>query len=516
MKDSFDQALCEHFLATHSAHLNSKFFIRAYAEAIYMFIDKEDIDLCNQAMDGDEPASSVVLKRVLETRLGATLFKHLAVKHEWNSFLDLAAERLDALEFHDFEQEETASFKLLMTRDGNELQKKRSFGGMDQKTQEVKFMAGKISTHVSCINDAWALPLAARLKTVACNTGALAMFPWEKALHIQPGNIDGVRSALQIPEEMLAEYVNCREAALSILKGVSHGSVHDWKKALNSQYKALVALDRTWQLDSDYLNNYAEKDIITKLHSDLLFILPSAEVAKKIEAVIDSIKLIKNTPLTLAGGSQADKIIDGVLSLLRQLQDGVSPDDKEIARYDNFFKLVLKRAENFCTALAVPTEHAAKAGTKKVARSAEVLLFGLPALEYKVEQLLKATVDDAPQQLLAQAKETRAFEWLLSPKMRVDLHKRVQELIRKCMMVNLVPILDDNDRKGKTSKQLQADCDKAKVKSMVIFTDAVSTASSSSSSFSSGKKAGLDKSEKKDKMWRYFCGSAKSAVLVGK
>ena len=128
-------------------------------------------------MDGDEPASSVVLKRVLETRLGATLFKHLAVKHAWNSFLDLAAERLDALEFHDFEQEETAPFKLLMTRDGNELQKKRSFGGMDQKTQEVKFMAGKISTHVSCINDAWALPLAARLKTVACNTGGAGDVP---------------------------------------------------------------------------------------------------------------------------------------------------------------------------------------------------------------------------------------------------------------------------------------------------------------------------------------------------
>ena len=122
-----------------------------------------------------------------------------------------------------------------MTRDGNELQKKRIFGGMDQKTQEVKLMAGKISTHVSCINDAWALPLAARLKTVASNTGALAMFPWEKALHTEPGNIDGVRSALKILEAMLSEYVNCREAALSILKGVSHGSLHDWKKALNSQ-----------------------------------------------------------------------------------------------------------------------------------------------------------------------------------------------------------------------------------------------------------------------------------------
>ena len=62
-----------------------------------------------------------------------------------------------------------------------------------------------------------------------------------------------------------------------------------------------------------------------------------------------------------------------MLSLLRQLQDGVSPDDREIARYDNFFKLVLKRAENFCTALAAPTEHAAKSGAKKAARKSEVL-----------------------------------------------------------------------------------------------------------------------------------------------
>ena len=76
------------------------------------------------------------------------------MKHEWKSFLDLAASRLDALEFHDFEQDETKSLKLLMTRDGSELQKKRSFGGMDQKTQETKFMASKIGTHVSCINDA--------------------------------------------------------------------------------------------------------------------------------------------------------------------------------------------------------------------------------------------------------------------------------------------------------------------------------------------------------------------------
>ena len=236
--------------------------------------------------------------------MGATLLRNLAVKHEWNSFLDLAAVRLDALEFHDFEQEETNSFKMLMTRDGDELQKKRCFGGIYQKTQEVKFMASKISTHVSCINDAWALPLAARLRTVACNTGALAMFPWEKALHTEPGNIDGVRSALQIPEALLSEYVNCREAALSILEGVSHGSLHDWKKALNSQYKALVALDRTWQLDADYLNNNAEKDIIKELHSDLLSMLPSPENVKKIEAVIDCMKLIKNTPLALAGGER--------------------------------------------------------------------------------------------------------------------------------------------------------------------------------------------------------------------
>ena len=150
---------------------------------------------------------------------------------------------------------------------------------------------------------------------------------------------------------------------------------------------------------------------------------------------------------------------------------------------------------------------------KKAARRSEVLLFGLPALEYKVHQLLQASSEDAPHQLLVQAKETRAFEWLLSPKMRVDLQKRVQELIRKCMTVHLVPIADDDARKGKSSKQLQADCDKAKKSAMMVFSDGPTAASSSSaSSSSSGKKTTLDKSEKKGKMWQFFCGRAKSAA----
>ena len=122
--------------------------------------------------------------------------------------------------------------------------------------------------------------------------------------------------------------------------------------------------------------------------------------------------------------------------------------------------------------------------------------------------MLKASADEAPHQLLVQAKESRAFEWLLSPKMRVDLQKRVQELIRKCMTVHLVPIKDGDDRKGKSSKQLNADCEKSKHASMVVFSDGPSASASSSS----GKKIVLDKTEKKDKMWRLFCGRPKSGA----
>ncbi len=64
MKGSFDSALVDHFLATHSSHLNHKFSLKAYEQAICLFIDKEDIDACNKDMDGDEPASALVLKRV--------------------------------------------------------------------------------------------------------------------------------------------------------------------------------------------------------------------------------------------------------------------------------------------------------------------------------------------------------------------------------------------------------------------------------------------------------------------
>ena len=127
-----------------------------------------------------------------------------------------------------------------------------------------------------------------------------------------------------------------------------------------------------------------------------------------------------------------------------------------------------------------------------------------------MEQLLKASADEAPHQLLVQAKESRAFEWLLAPRLRVDLQKRVQELIRKCMTVHLVPIKDGDDREGKSSTQLQADCDKSKKASMVVFSDGPSASASSLSASSSSKTNVLGKSEKKDKMWQFFCGRAKA------
>ncbi len=96
--------------------------------------------------------------------------------------------------------------------------------------------------------------------------------------------------------------------------------------------------------------------------------------------------------------------------------------------------------------------------------------------------------------------------------MRVDVLKRVQELIRKCMTVHLVPIKDGDDRKGKSSKQLNADCEKSKQASMVVFSDGPSASASSSSASSSGKKSVLDKSDKKEKMWQFFCGCPKNGA----
>ena len=81
------------------------------------------------------------------------------------------------------------------------------------------------------------------------------------------------------------------------------------------------------------------------------------------------------------------------------------------------------------------------------------------------------------------------------------------------MTVHLVPIADDASRKGKSSKQLQADCDKAKKSAMIVFSDGPTAASSSSaSSSSSGNKKATEKAEKKDKMWQFFSGRSKSGL----
>ena len=120
------------------------------------------------------------------------------------------------------------------------------------------------------------------------------------------------------------------------------------------------------------------------------------------------------------------------------------------------------------------------------------------------------SVDEAPQQLLVQDKEARAFEWLLSPKMRLDVHKRMQELIHKCMIVHLVPIKAGKDTSNGKKGKLHADDDLAKT-SMMVFRDIPSTSASSSSgsaSSSSAKKV-LDKAENEDNVWEF------SAAVIG-
>ena len=58
---------------------------------------------------------------------------------------------------------------------------------------------------------------------------------------------------------------------------------------------------------------------------------------------------IRNAKRCVALGGAGDKIVDGVYEYLEGLMCGKGPKAYEVDQLDSFFKVAVKRIENFCT-----------------------------------------------------------------------------------------------------------------------------------------------------------------------
>ena len=129
--------------------------------------------------------------------------------------------------------------------------------------------------------------LMARVKQIAVNLGLVAQLPWEAAL-FKPGELEGVRSACQLPPELLVDVKNGRDAAKRMTYSSAEITLTDLKKLVCGPKPTtqLLALDRSFSLDVLFLQVWAVDMCTSKVHTAVLKCLPSAEATKSYAQVL--------------------------------------------------------------------------------------------------------------------------------------------------------------------------------------------------------------------------------------
>ena len=223
---------------------------------------------------------------------------------------------------------------------------------------------------------------------------------------------------------------------------------------------------------------------------------------KEFNACLIALEAIRHSELCVLGGPEVELELDGVITMVRGLSEGVGPKAEKVCTYSPYFKKCIKNAENFVV-VDVPAAGKVKAHT----------LFGPKAIEFKITNIgrrMKAGTGVAVSDL----KHLRVFDWMLTDDMR-DMREDWMKDVLKDQGAKLHTAIADGDAadgKGGVEPKKVADGKGAAAKAAkaLNISDGLelmkvqpipstgSTASGGSSSSSSGSTATTAATKKKD------------------
>ena len=158
---------------------------------------------------------------------------------------------------------------------------------------------------------------------------------------------------------------------------------------------------------------YAYSQIIAKVQKDSLKTLPSPEHPCELSTCIIELERIRRSDLCITGGVKVSVIIDGLISVVRGLHEGIGVSSEKLASFDPYFKKCILQMENFVT-FDVPT--VGKQGDKRYAPGHRV--HGHKALEGQFNDMSKAMKSDTSAVTVGDLKHFRVFDWMLTKEQR--------------------------------------------------------------------------------------------------
>ncbi len=324
MSSIYDRVLREHYETNFfGKHIPVSSFIKTFEPELSLLMRKGDLEIASAACRRKEDLPVDALRGVLQTEIGRALFSDAALRLDWSAYVTTINNRLRDVEFHDFSVGEVRSFKQICTREAKSLQSNtdKIWG---KTAQPIAFCGRTVDMRITCVNDSWAFKLVAMVKSVGASTRVIPRLPWDRAV-FGDGKIEGIRETVKLPEELIADSKNARQAALTLLGGTAQ-SISDMKAIMNANASALLSMDRSFCIELDFLNKRAGDLVTASGHSQVLAALPSGLVEKLHithgRSVESSLKIL-HSDACVVGGVSLHREVEAARGMAQSLSEVV-------------------------------------------------------------------------------------------------------------------------------------------------------------------------------------------------
>jgi hypothetical protein len=232
-------------------------FIQGHKHALSALVDMANIDIVEAAVAAKVDVPVAALQAMLQSSVGATLYKAEGVKLKYSLFVRSISKHIEDLEFHDYTLTELASFKTVMMNEARTVL--AGTPGLGKKASKMEYLGQPMAVQVVSMHDEWSFRLHARLRSLAVSQCQVPRMKWENFLFSESETLEGFPTTVKLDSSLVGDMRNVRTAVAKLLEGYDDTlTFADMRKIVNSQEETLLGLERFFALDLQFLNEHAQ------------------------------------------------------------------------------------------------------------------------------------------------------------------------------------------------------------------------------------------------------------------
>ena len=386
-------------------------FIALNRTAMCLYMPEAALDAMEEAIRLGQDPEVEVLQPCVSSNIGLDLYSPHALKLQYLIYVSNAKRGVRSLVDHNFDSEEVEHFNRLMLQEGATLLES-GHQKFDKKQMLAPYVGiEKFLVPLVDINDQWKLLYQSTLESILISNCTVPRYPWDDMVFGKGRKIEGVPSAVVIPDKLVTPIKVFRTSVLVYLESEAcEHSTGEWIRVLRKQMKTMKRNNKTFDLDWTFLCKHVEDMITANVEQKVLACFPDTElgVERSIAGTAAAIEKIKVSPEVLAVGPPLTRALSAAIGFLLKLEEGLHPETADIGRMSVFQTKVVHASASFVYAMV--NEKQEKASPFFGHRH----LFGRKALEYLYQKVSLAREGSFDRTLKNPSmKELRIFKFLL-------------------------------------------------------------------------------------------------------